>query len=269
MEKTFAVNISRELIPEFSRFCVPEDRAKDESFLRGVALKEAWVRDKLDRGEPFARIAILEGGIAGIVQFQPVPEEGIFHLLCIFVPRKEHWRKGIGSLLLDSLIEEARKPQDWNGGKPAFGITVWAFSGEAEGQLSMKDFFLKRGFRPSPDDPDLLSLPLEEGFRLKRKKKPPLYVRQDEDKGRVVILYGPSFCPWEYYFCKLAEQAIEKLAPEIPIRWVNWAEEPEEFQKRGGFEGIVVNGIPIKAFVLEKEEFLREICGALSLEKGV
>ncbi|MGB9553628.1 MAG: GNAT family N-acetyltransferase, partial [bacterium] len=110
MEKLYVVNVSREFLPEFSRFCVPEHRARDEAFLKGVALKEAWVRDKLDRGEPFAKMAILEGEIAGIVQFQPVPEEGIFHLLCIFVPRKEHWGKGVGSLLLDSLIEEAKKP---------------------------------------------------------------------------------------------------------------------------------------------------------------
>ncbi|MGB9553165.1 MAG: hypothetical protein ACPL7L_02165, partial [bacterium] len=158
---------------------------------------------------------------------------------------------------------------DWNGRKPASGITVRAFSGEAEGQLSMKDFFLKRDFQPSFDDPDFLSLPLEEDFRLKGKKKPPLYVRQDEDKGKVVILYGPSFCPWNYYFCKLAAQAIEKLVPEIPIRWLNWVEEPGEFQKRVGFQGIVVNGIPIKAFVLEREEFSREVCGALGLENGV
>lgn len=263
MEKLHLVNVSREFLPEFSRFCVPEHRARDEAFLKGVALKETWVKDQLNKGEPFAKLAISEGRIVGIVQFHPVPEEGIFHILCIFVPHKEHWRKGIGSLLLNSLIEEARKPQEWNEGKPVRGITAWAFSGEAEGQLSMKDFFLKRGFRPSPEEPDFLYFPLEEGLRLKGKKSSPLYLGQDEDKGKVLILYGPSFCPWHYYFCQLAEQAIKKLAPEISIRWVNWAEEPEEFQKRGGFQGIAVNSIPIKAFVLEMEEFLREVWGAL------
>jgi len=267
MEKPFVADISRELASEFSRFCVPESRAKDEMFLKGVDLKETWVRDKLDWGEPFARVALLEGEIAGIIQFQPVPEEEVFHILCIFVPRKEHWGKGLGSLLLDSLKEEARKPQDWNGGRPASGITAWAFSGEAEGQLSMKDFFLKKGFQPFPDNPDFLFLPLEEGFRLKRRRLSPSYIRQEEDTGKAVILYGPSFCPWDYFFYRLGEQAVRELTPEIPIRWINRVEEPEEFQKRGGFEGIVVNSIPIKTFVLEKEEFSKEVREALGFKR--
>lgn len=92
---------------------------------------------------------------------------------------------------------------------------------------------------------------------------PPAYIPQEEDAGRVLILHGPSFCPWTYPFLVMAAQAIATIAPHLPPRWIDRAVEPDEIARRGGYEGIVVNCCPIRSFVLDREEFEEEVRRAL------
>jgi hypothetical protein len=109
-----------------------------------------------------------------------------------------------------------------------------------------------------------LYYPLQEGFTY-----PPVeeeqaqYVPQQEDKGKVVIVYGPSFCPFSYVFLKRAEGMIREIAPKIPIRWIDRSAEPEEVGKRGSVEGCVVNARQVKSFVLDQEGFRKEVTEAL------
>ncbi len=152
-----------------------------------------------------------------------------------------------------------KEPQPWNDRQPAAGLITRTFPGEEPEQLSARAFFHKRGFQPVGDDPDLLFLPLQPGFRYEIKRRPPTYIMQPTDAGKALILYGPSFCPFAYPFNQEAARAIEETAPGVPIRWIDQTAEPDEFRIRGGVKGIVVNGKPIQASVFDRDAFTKEV----------
>jgi hypothetical protein len=66
-----------------------------------------------------------------------------------------------------------------------------------------------------------------------------------------------------YVFLKKAEQVIKEVAPGIPIRWIDKSKEPEESRKRGNIKGCAVNTKLIKSFVLDKEDFQKEVTEVL------
>jgi hypothetical protein len=67
-----------------------------------------------------------------------------------------------------------------------------------------------------------------------------------------------------YNFIIKAEVAkLVYYAPGIPIRWIDKSKEPEESRKRGNIKGCAVNTKPIKSFVLDKEDFQKEVTEAL------
>lgn len=257
-------DVSAATASEVAWFCVPPERRADPTFRIGAGAKEVWIREKLARGEPGAKIAYLGTEPVGIIQYEPIPEESAIHILCVFVPDNQHGRQGVGTTLLTSVIDDARQAQPWNGGQPAAVLTTQAFPGHGPDQLPAREFFQHRGFHPVSDDPNFLVLPLQAGVRYQRRRTLLTYLPQAEDAGQALILHGPSFCPWIYPFHVQAMQVLHEIAPRLHIRWVDRAQEPDAARKRGGYEGIVVNRRPIRSFVLDREEFTREVREALA-----
>jgi hypothetical protein len=181
------------------------------------------------------------------------------------VPRKEHWRKGIGRRLLTSLVEDMRRPKEWFGGEPPLALVTKPFPGEKPEQYSARNFFKDMGFKQVESNPSLLYFPLKHGFTyIPPEQRESNYIPQEDDKGKVVILYNPSFCPFSYFFLKKSVQEIEKAMPGISVRWINGWEEPVEIERRGISDGIVVNAKLIRSFLLAgREVFLKEVLDAL------
>ncbi|MEM3569171.1 MAG: GNAT family N-acetyltransferase [Thermoproteota archaeon] len=252
---------------DLCELCVPLERQADQSFMKGVELKKIWAMDMLKQWGSVAKIAYLEGTPAGLIQYVPIPEEMVIYITCIYVPHREHWRRGIGKRLLTSLIEDMSRPKSWFGGKPSSALVTRPFPGEKTGQYPASRFFKDMGFKQVEEDPGLLYYPLKQGFVYQPVRRgEPAYVPQEDDRGRVVIIYSPSFCPFSYFFLKKAEQEIEKAVPGISVRWINGSEEPNEAKKRGISEGIIVNGRLIRAFVLNRATFIKEVLAALKEE---
>ncbi|MEM0095093.1 MAG: hypothetical protein QW660_00430 [Candidatus Bathyarchaeia archaeon] len=65
------------------------------------------------------------------------------------------------------------------------------------------------------------------------------------------------------YFTEQIKAAISEVAPNLPIRTVNMFEEQDEVNRRGQVPLCAVNGKPITAFFLDKENFQREVIEAL------
>jgi hypothetical protein len=258
------VDVTEEILEELCWLCVPEHRREEAAFVRGVALKSAWVRERLRRWGSCAKLAYVGSGAAGLLMYEPVPQERVIRIHCVFVPDAADWRKGIARRLLASLLADAKQPQAWFGGEAARALVTRTFSGELPGQYPARRFFVRMGFGPGDDDPDLLWLPLHEGTAYRAAwGQEPAYVPQAEDRGTALLLVAPSFCPFSYLFLERAAQAIQAAAPSLTMRWINRLEEPEAFAKRGGYEGCVVNAQPIQAFVLDTESFRAEVAAAL------
>ncbi len=66
------------------------------------------------------------------------------------------------------------------------------------------------------------------------------------------------------YFAEQIKASINEVAPNLPMRMINMFEEPEEVEKRGQVPYCAVNGKPITAFFMDKENFQKEVKMALT-----
>lgn len=265
MSKINIRDVTFENIDDLCSICIPPNKRSDPKFITGVEEKREWAIEMLRALGAFAKLAYEGSAAVGFIQYEPIPKEGVVRIHCIYVPEEEHWRKGIARQLFSSLLGEMRTPKVWFDNMPPLALVTRTFPGEKPGQYPAHDFFTKEGFKQAGEDPNLLYYPLKAGFVYQLLvEKEVEYIPQEEDKGKALIIFGPSFCPFSYAFLKITEQAIEEVAPEIPIRWMDKSIELEEVKKRGYFEGCVVNEKPIKSFILDKESFRKEVSEALS-----
>jgi len=264
MEKFRIEDITKENIKDLCLICIPPEKIDHPVFITGMEEKRKWAMEMLRRRGTFAKLAYEGPTAVGLIQYKPVPSEKVVYIYCIFVPEDNYLQKGIATKLFSSLKADMKKPKIWFDNKPALALVTRTFAGEKPGQFSARLFFKKMGFKQVGEDPDFLYYPLEEGFIYQPvKEKEAEYIPQEEDKGKVLIIYGPSFCPFSYFFLKKTEQTIKEIAPGISIQWIDSSKEPDEVRKRGNIEGCVVNTKPIKSFVLDKEDFQKEVTEAL------
>ncbi len=267
MEEIRVEEVRRENVEELAWFCIFPDWRENPAFIKGVEEKRKWAEEVLQKRGKFAKFAFIGTSPVGHIHYHPIPEEKVVFIDCIYVPEEKHWRKGIARKLLTHLMKEMKKPQVWFDGQPASALVTRTFPGERQSQYPARLFFSDMGFKPVGEDPDFLFYPLEEGFIYQpTPEKAAEYIPQEEDKEKAVIIYGPSFCPFSYVFLKKAEEVIKEVVPDIPVRWISKTEEPEEVKKRGDFEGCIVNAKPIQAFVLDTENFQKEVTEALRSE---
>lgn len=266
MGKISVRDTTAENLDDLCRICIPPEKRDDPTFVTGIEVKIRWAMEMLQVWGAFAKMAYVGSAAVGLIQYEPVPRERVVRIHCIYIPEKGYWQKGIATRLLSSLIEEMKGPKIWLGGEPALALVTKTFPGEKPGQYPACYFFTRMGFKQVGGNPDYLYYPLKEGFIYQPLEEQEVeYVSQEEDKGKALIIYGPSFCPFSYTFLKMAEQAIMQVAPGIPVRWIDKSEEPKEVKKRGCFEGCIVNAKPIKSFVPAKDNFQREVVEALGI----
>ncbi len=277
MEEIQIRDVTDENVDDLCRICILPERRANPTFIKGVEEKRKWAKEMLRAWETFAKVAYKRSAPAGLIQYKPLSSHRAVYIYCIYVPEQEHWRQGIATQLLDSLIGEMRKPQRWLDHQVPLALITKTFPGERPGQYSARSFFIAKGFRQMGEDSNVLYFPLVKGFALTFadakinaeesfwEPSQTEYVPQDEDKGKAVIIYGPDFCPFAYAFLKKAEAHIQAVAPQVAIRWISKSEDPAEVDKRGGFVGCIVNATPIKSFALDEEGFRTEVREALGI----
>ncbi len=258
-------DLAQENIDDLCTVCVPPDKRTDSKFVTGMEQKRVWALEMLRSWGACAKLAYEGPLVVGFIQYEPVPQEGIVRVHCIYVPEEEHWRKGIARQLLTNLLDEMKEPKAWFEQIPPHALVTRTFPGEKPRQFSAHDFFIKEGFKQVGEDPELLFYPLKDRFIYQPPEKKEVdYIPRKEDLGKALIITGPSFCPFSFAFLKITQQAIEEIAPGIAVRWIDKSIEPEEVEKRGYFEGCIVNATPIRSFVLDEENFRQEVLMALS-----
>jgi len=265
-DKIIIKDVAKGNILDLCLVCVPPEKSNDMDWQKGVEEKRLWAIDILQKWGLIAKIAYYDDSLAGMIQYRPVPEEKIVSIDCIYVSQKEHWQKGIGTRLLENLIEEMKKPQKWFKNQPASALVVRTFPGESEGQISAQEFFARKGFKQVGKSKSFLYYPIKENFVYQPvEKESPAYVSQSEDKGKVLIFCGPNKCPAAYpFFLKRMEKYIREIDHTIPIIYVDISREPEKTQTRNaGYGDCIVNARFINAFVLDKENFQREVKEAI------
>lgn len=258
IEKLKITDVNLENAEHLIRLCIPPDKWRDPLFQEGMKAKKKWVSEALRKYGSVAKLAYLNSKPVGLIQYEPRPEERLVEIECIFVPEKEHLRKGVGRSLLSALIEDA-KSKHIIGEDVPLALTTYAF--QVPGWFPQHEFYKRMGFkRAKEDDPFLLYYPIKEDYVHILEEGE--FVPQEDDKGKVLIFHGPS-CPWSIYFSEKIKESIREVAPDIPIRMIDMFWEKEEVRKRGKTPACAVNGVPIKSFFMDKENFQREVKQAI------
>ena len=269
MDRIDIKDVTEENMEDLCQVCVPPEQRDDPDFIKGVEEKRKWATEMLRKWGSIAKLAYHNQGPVGMIQYKPVPDERTVHIDCIWVPPGQCLRKGIATRLLSSLMEDVKKSMSWFDKEPPFGLVTKTFPGGGPEQYSARDFFTRKGFKQIGEDPDYLYYPLKAGFVYRPvEKREVRYIRQNEDRGNVLIACGPNGCPFTYpYFLKRMEKHIREVCPEVSIRWIDASEEPAELKKRNIDVGdCIVNARLLRSFVLDKESFQNEVKAALKDE---
>lgn len=248
------VDVGLEDVDSLIYLCIPSSKRNEPYFIEGAKVKRAWAFKSLNIFGSIAKIAYSNSIPVGLIQYQPNIENKVLEISCIFVPDKRYQRKGIGRALLNSLMEDVKKPMKIFGYKFPYAIIAHAFN--VPGYYPQSEFYLKMGFKRVEGNSSLLYYPLKEGYTYKLRES--RFIPQLEDMGKAIIFYDPS-CPFCISFSKRIEDLIREVAPNLPIRFVNIFEEVEEVKKRGEIPICAVDGKPIKAFFMDKMNFQNEI----------
>jgi len=259
--------VKAESLIDLCRICVPVEQHYDPTHIYGMVMKKTWAQEMLHRWGRLAKIAYIGSSPVGFIQYEPVPEEKIVLIHCIYIPQEQHLHKGIAKSLLLDLINDMRNPLDWFDHKPARFLVTRTFPGQPGTHYSARDFFKRMGFKQITDDPEELYYPLNENDTYAGIKTQELtHLPQAGDHGVASIINEPSFCPYTYIFLKKAEDEIRNIAPDIPIKWINRFDHLQSVSERGDTSAIIVNGSQIMAPVYNLTAFRKEVQQALARE---
>lgn len=262
-------DVTEENTEDLCHICIAPTNKDDPDWIKGAEEKKKWTVEMLQKWGRLAKLAYRDNIPVGMIKYEPIPEERIVYINCIYVPWDKYWRKGVATQLLSSLMKDVKKPLSWFDNNRSLALVTRTFPGGAPNQLTARQFFEKKGFKQIGKDPDYLYYPLKEGFVYKPKKKKEVeYIPQKEDKGKVLIICGPNGCTATYpYFLKRMEKYIKEVDSKIPILWIDKSEEIEKVEKRNVDIGdCIVNAKYIKSFVLDKGNFQKEVKKALKDE---
>jgi len=225
------------------------------SHLRGVELKKAWVLEMLDRWGPVAKIAYAGGQPVGQVLYYPASMDPdtrhlghtVLYIRCIYCPFPEHQRMGIGRALLEAVIGEAVER----------GFKAVVASGFNTGEyLPLPEFYRRMGFKHSGVENYYVLTLRGEPPRPQPRAPRPL----PGDEGRALVFYSPK-CQFSLEFAESVKRLIESVLPSYPVVLINYWEEPGEFLSRGR-PAVMVNGVEIRAWAWDREQFIKEVLRA-------
>lgn len=129
--------------------------------------KRAWLEGALASFGACGKVLSVEGRPAGYAQYAPAellpnasdypagpPSQDAVLLACLFLPDRQLHKAGLGSRLLESVVEELRR-------RGAAALETFARRGNAENPSGPLEFYLRRGFAILREDAEFPLLRLD------------------------------------------------------------------------------------------------------------
>lgn len=253
-------DLSIENVDDVFRIC-SHSKLSDPIQKRGIRLKRRWLLEILENGPP-TKIAYINGRPVAQILFYPEtiipfirnPRKGVVKIHCVYNPFPTDRGKGIGTLLLKSLIEDCRRGMKILEGRKCTFIVAKPF--ETREGLSLSSFYSKLGFKKGRGE---LFLEISEEYKPRVEVE---YEPLPEDKGKALIFYNP-LCEYSYPFAVRVRGMLRNIEPALEVELIDEWLRPWESLKRGE-HWLIVNAIPIKSFWTEKDAFKREVESALA-----
>jgi GNAT superfamily N-acetyltransferase len=161
-------DVTERNIDDLVRLCTPEfeDERHARTLKEGGLRKHEWIEKALRKFGACAILALAESKPVGFVEFYPIsafpflPERNkrTIMITCVFVRDKTLRGTGIGSKLLQALIDELRQAHisGFDMGKAEeIAVGSWGCHvGFPDSLPRFRNFFLKNGFKEDPTFPD-------------------------------------------------------------------------------------------------------------------
>lgn len=161
-------DVTEKNIDDLVRLCAPgfENERHAQTLKEGGLRKREWIEKALKRFGICAKVAYVEGKPGGFVEFYPMsafpllPERDkrTIMITCVFVPNKTLQETGIGSKLVEALIDDLKYvPLPSFDGKKAEEVAVGSWgchTGFPESLPRFQKFFFKNGFKKDLTFPD-------------------------------------------------------------------------------------------------------------------
>lgn len=148
---------------EFPEESIDPAMEKKEDKLRK---KLIWLRNAQSAFDNCGKILYVNGKPAGYAQYAPpkllpnsanypsLPSDDAVLISCLFIPEKGLRRSGVGSQLLQSIIDDLRK-------RGVKAVETFARKGRLDNPSGPVEFYLRNGFRVYKDDKEFPLMRLE------------------------------------------------------------------------------------------------------------
>ena len=218
----------------------------------GYRRKLAWLKERYAEGLKYKVLRSEKFGDVGMIEYargehawRPVEAEGYLVIHCLMVSRK-HQRKGLGSLLLESCLEDARCGRH-------HGVAVVASS---DGFMARRDMYLKAGFVPLDKKPPYELLVK----KLKKSAPDPRFVvtreRLVEQPSEGLTILAADQCPYVANSVDRIAEAARRLELEPRLVRIRSAEASRELPTPYGVFGILLDGQLIAGRPISATRFL-------------
>jgi GNAT superfamily N-acetyltransferase len=266
MDEIKVLPITMDTIQCSSFVCSDPDDVGLELADHGCNLKAQWAAQEIGKGFVPGFVAWYHGKPAGVFNLEHRKEDRIISIKCVWVPKKDHWDKGIASHILEKLIHYAKTTTCFDGIN-AKAIIVFPFDGGFPEQKKWHEFMIRKGFVPTQEDNCLLFYPIEPGYIYQKNPQKDSffednsaknYIEQEQDKDKILVIESPIMCPYYHVFFAKAAAKLKEIKPDIEVVFLNSEIDNAEVAKRGSFRGLVVKEHKVTAPSYYFEKFMEE-----------
>jgi GNAT superfamily N-acetyltransferase len=243
------VDLDSRNIDDALNVCTLPSVRKEPSYRKGCEIRKKWLLSLFGTAGPCAKIAYIADKPVGVIEYTPLHmspylrtrRKDALYIHCIHVP-KRYRHRGIGSALLDSLVQEMSKPNKLFQEVRCRMLVTSARKIHGYTQVGL---FRRKGFRRIKGNADVgLVLPISnaiEDMRLDISSSRP---RTIKERG-VKIFFKPT-CQYCMLTNEMIKTEIRKVNKKIQIEEYNVWEYPDEaIRRRITYVATYINGKPI------------------------
>lgn len=249
--KISIVDLSDENVDEVLLVCPPTsaEMKSDVNVKKGMRIRKNWLLGLYREVGSCAKVAYLDDEPVGMIQYTPLHEipyfktkrRDVLYIHCIYVKRNVR-NRGIGSMLLKSLIGDMKKPSELFEQRQCRLLSTTARERYGFTQVS---FFKSKGFTETEGNKDarlvysLSKTNLKERLDIPRSE--PVTIQEQD----VRIFFNPS-CHMCKYMNENIKANIREVNQTIEIKECNLWTHSEEAIRRGITSvATYINGKPI------------------------
>jgi GNAT superfamily N-acetyltransferase len=241
------VDLDEKNVNDVLNVCTFQSVRNETSYRKGCEIRKKWLMTLYRTVGPCAKIAYIAKRPVGAIEFTPLhvipyfrtKRRDALYIHCMYVP-KRYRHRGVGSALLDSVIDEMSRPNKLFRQVPCRLLVTSANKIHGYTQVGL---FKHKGFRRIKGNADVgLVLPLFETVKNVKFDISSSKPRTVKEHG-VKIFFKPTCQYCMYTNERTIKAEIRRVNREIPIQECNLWDFPEEaIRRRITYVATYING---------------------------